>query len=169
MKDQKGKSQSTEIGGKSTRPASLSRRTLLKAGVTAMPVVLTLQSGAALARSSNLISAAPGARDGDRNALCLDTTYSDPLGRSGKYDLGYDGTTVNVIPDVDYYPGSEGGTSGVFVGTDVFCQDGGLRKYQDAGWNYVDLPTNGIVVSSVALNSVGSRTTIFRRYWTDLS
>ena len=143
---------------------------MLKAGLTAMPVVLTLQSGEALARSSNLISAAPGERNIDGDALCLDTTYAEV--RGGKYDLGYDGTDVNVIPDANYYRAEDAGRSGGYVGADVFCQDGGSMKYQGAGgWNHVDLPTNGIVVSSVALNSVGGpgRTAIFMRNWTDLS
>jgi hypothetical protein len=166
MEDTKVKSESSEIIGRSGKAPKLSRRSMLRAGATAMPVVLTLQSGEALAVTSNLIGSAPGARsfntegvyDGD--VLCLDTTYADPL-TSGKYDLGHDGATVNVIrPDVDYYPGAEGGTSGTPIGPDEFCQAGGWRKYQEAGWNDVTLPTNGIVVSSTALNSVSGRVTI---------
>ena len=154
------------------RPTSMGRRAILRGGVTAMPVILTLQSGAALARSSNLIGEALGARDKDTgDVLCLDTTptHIDQLS-SGKFDLGDYGAKVNVIPsDVDYYPAYDGGASGVSVTPDAFCRDGGSRKYKDGGWNYVELPQNGVVVSNMALDSVGARTPILMKYWRDLT
>jgi hypothetical protein len=166
MNDDKVKSESRQDSGKATKPAKLSRRTMLRAGATAMPVFLTLQNAEAVARTSNLISSAPGARSfgipevADGDVLCLDTSYADQL-VSGKYDLGYGGATVNVIrPDVDYYPGEFSGGSGTPVYADEFCQMGGWRKYEEAGWNDVRLPTDGIVVSSNALLSVSSRVTI---------
>ena len=145
-----------EKNGK-TQPTSINRRKMLKAGLTDMPVVLTLQSGEELARSSNLISAAPGARNIDGNALCLDTSTARLDG--GTYDLGDSGhLNVNAIPDVNYYPlGS--GKSVESISADTFCELGGSRQYQEAGWHQVDLPTNGIIVSANALNSVSSRVT----------
>ena len=163
MSDHKGKSQSTDVGNKSTRPTSLSRRTLLKVGVTAMPVVLTLQSGAALARSSNLIGATPGARV-DGKALCMDTSTALPMD-GGKFDLrdpGY--ATVNSIRDADYYLPVGQGRSGDFMGADMFCETGGIRQFHDRGWHQVDLPTNGIIVSANSLNSVSSRVDIRLNY-----
>ncbi len=71
-------------------PQSASRRALLRGAVTAMPVVLTLQSGAALARSSNMISTSQYATE-DRHgrALCLDTESVYPVDGSGHlYDMG---------------------------------------------------------------------------------
>lgn len=67
----------------------VSRRKLLKAAVTSMPAILTLQSGAALARSSNLISAASyPSKDRRGRTLCLDTESVYPVGNSGRlYDL----------------------------------------------------------------------------------
>jgi len=162
------KSQSTADGDKSGRPLPLSRRTLLKAGATAMPLVLTLQSGEALARSSNLISAAPGQRNENRKALCLDTSTAEPVFDGHKYDLhdpGY--ATVNVIRDADYYPVSpdgDGGRSGDPIGADDFCELGGGRQYHDGGWHQVDLPTNGIIVSANSLHSVSSRVDIYLNY-----
>lgn len=88
-----------------TGPRSLSRRALLKKGVTAMPAVLTLQSGAALARTSNLISAAPrGTTDGLGRTLCLDTNSVEPALDSGHvYDLGAPPRAdVNIISEREY-------------------------------------------------------------------
>ena len=129
-----------------------------------MPVVLTLQSGEALARSSNLIGAAPaGTRNTDGKALCLDTSTSSPI--ADKYDLhdpGY--ATVNSIPDADYYP-LEAGRSVDPTNADAFCNKGGTMQYHSGGWHKVDLPTNGIVVSANSLSSVSSRVDIFVRDW----
>ena len=144
-----------------TQPTSISRRKMLKAGLTAMPVVLTLQSGEALARSSNLISAAPGMRNIDGNALCLDTRTADLLS-GGKYDLDTRDATVNAIPDVDYYLSR--GFKGEPISADTFCELGGSRQYHAGGWHQVDLPTNGIIVSANALNSVSSRADILLNY-----
>ena len=88
------------------RPASLGRRAILKRGVVAMPAILTLQSGAALARSSNLISAShPRTTDRRGRTLCIDSRSVYPAGgRRGArvYDLGNPPhAVVNVIRDGD--------------------------------------------------------------------
>ena len=163
MIDQKSKSHS-KVADESARPAPLSRRTLLKAGATAMPVVLTLQSGAALARSSNLIGPAPGSRNTEGNALCLDTSTADPV--DGKYDLrdpGY--ATVNVIPDVEYYP-LDSGRSVSPTTADTFCNAGGSMQHHAGGWHQVDLPTDGIIVSANSFSSVSANVDIALRDWT---
>ena len=71
-------------------PKSISRRAILRGAVTTMPVVLTLQSGAALARSSNLISASRYSSEDRRGrTLCLDTDSVNPVsGSDHVYDLG---------------------------------------------------------------------------------
>lgn len=133
----------------------LSRRAMLKGGVRAMPVVLTLQSGAALARSSNLISAAaPHTRDSRGNTLCLDTGSVRHL-RGGKYDFGQpaDGV-VNVIANRDFYLTANRRDS---TTTEDMCYDGGPYYFHEMGWHEVRLPTNGVVVSSTALISVSAR------------
>jgi hypothetical protein len=84
------------------RPKSVSRRALLRGGVTAMPAILTLHSGAALARSSNLIGQAPpGTTDEYGRTLCLDTTGLTQVTEYGTvYDLREPPSgVVNVIPD----------------------------------------------------------------------
>jgi hypothetical protein len=150
-------------------PARLSRRTVLRAGVSAMPVVLTLQSGEALARSSNLIGSALGARDDNGDVLCLDTTHEDILA-SGKIDIGDDGVDVHVLPDTDFYLGSDGGTSGGSKTAEMACRDGGdLKTHASGGWHRATLPRGGVVVSNVALNSVSARAPVIMRRWQDLS
>ncbi len=71
-------------------PKSISRRAILRGAVTTMPVVLTLQSGAALARSSNLISASRYSSEDRRGrTLCLDTDSVNPVsGSDHVFDLG---------------------------------------------------------------------------------
>ena len=68
----------------------MSRRALLSgASRAAVPAIVTLYSGAALARSSaNLISAdgTPGAEGGKYR--CLDTQSVEPTNKPGVYDLG---------------------------------------------------------------------------------
>lgn len=68
----------------------MSRRALLRGAVTTMPVVLTLQSGAALARSSNMISASQySSQDRRGRTLCLDTDSVYPADGSGhRFDMG---------------------------------------------------------------------------------
>ena len=93
--------------GHDGRPASLGRRTLLRRGVVAMPAILTLQSGAALARSSNLISASsPRSRDRLGRTLCVDSksVYRADGRRRGVYDLGDPPRAkVNIIRERDYF------------------------------------------------------------------
>lgn len=139
------------------RPASMSRRALIKGGVTAMPAILTLQSGAALARSSNLISAAsPGTTDRLGRTLCLDTNsvYPTPDSRT-VYDLGEPPRAeLNIISDRVYYVEKNRGSDQ--VSKDAMCE-GGSYWFNDSdgrGWQSVELPYRGIVVSSGAMTSV---------------
>lgn len=137
-------------------PESASRRALLKGSVKAMPVVLTLQSGAALARSSNLIGvAAPGTRDLDGNTLCLDTSTAEES-IEGKYDLDDPASgTVNVIPDELFF--DEPDRSEDPESADEMCEEGGVYYYHQMGWREVRLPEGGVVVSATALVSVSAR------------
>jgi hypothetical protein len=89
MTDKTERSVITDSAEKTGRPKSFSRRALIKGGVTAMPAILTLQSGAALARSSNLIGEAPaGFSDPEAtHTICVDKSSVTDLG-NGIYDLG---------------------------------------------------------------------------------
>lgn len=157
MEDQNNNEQRTEPRD-GQRPPPLSRRALLKGTAIAMPVVLTLQSesGAALARSSNLISeASPDTRDLDGNTLCLDTSSVYPLPDGSKYDMGdpADGV-VNVIADRQFF--LEKNHSSPTTTYDM-CYKGGPAWFHDGGWHEVRLPANGVVVSATALVSVSAR------------
>jgi hypothetical protein len=55
MKDNRKNTDNTQATTGIAKPALISRRNLLKHGAAAMPAVLTLQSGAALAASSAYI------------------------------------------------------------------------------------------------------------------
>ena len=79
-----------ETAGDAPVGKSLSRRALLKRAAVSAPAVLTLHSGAALARSSNLISGAPPySRDSKNRTLCLNTNSVRRADRRWRiYDLG---------------------------------------------------------------------------------
>ena len=132
----------------------ISRRAVLKGGAAAMPVVLTLQSGSALARSSNLISEAPpGTTDLSGNTLCLDTRTAYSVGDSTKFDLGEPAHgVVNVIPQQAFY--TEPNRGGDLVRPGTMCRRGGTYYYPNRGWHEVNLPTDGIIVSATAITSV---------------
>ena len=147
-------------------PALISRRNLLKKGAAAMPAVLTLQSGAALAASSAYIGSV--SREGSQymgNVLCLDTYGAEPLPNGTTYkfvDATY--ADVYVIPDGHYHPTK--GNNDPFVYSDEFCRTGGTKYLDDSGWPQADLPTNinGILVSSTALNSIATAFPINMKY-----
>ena len=156
--------------GNHDQPVSLGRRMLLRRGVIAMPAILTLHSGAALARSSNLISASPFETDANDNVWCMGTstaTADSPL-PTGAYDFGDSGhTTVDVFPNTDYVSGT--GQSKVTMTADQFCASGGSADYHLAGGGApktVTLQSPGIVVSSNAYNSLSPRLSIDFKDWT---
>ena len=163
MKDAKSKSESPSAGENASMPATLSRRSMLRLGATAMPVVLTLQSGEALARTSNLISAAPGAKDGD-DVLCLNVTNAPTYG--SKYDLewGSDYTRLRTrtesFKDVTYHPLVDGGQADEMgLLANQACETGGSFRVKPGSCT-VNLPNTNIVVSSSAFMSVGGRVPI---------
>ena len=164
MTDQDDKFGSSSADVSSGKPAPMSRRALLRGGVTAMPAILTLHSGAALARSSNLISASPGSRDGNGNVLCLETeTGTAKMLDSGKYDFGSPGSgTVHVLEDTYYYEGP--GQGGAKWTADEFCELGTTGNFKPLSGGklqtYDQLQGPGIVVSSNAYMSLSSRVDI---------
>lgn len=157
MSVQDDKEEGLASAATNARLAPISRRALIRGGVTAMPAILTLQSGAALARSSNLISAAPpGTTDRLGRTLCLNTNSVYPAADSRNvYDLGDPPRAeVNVITDREYYVDKNRGSDP--VSEDAMCE-GGTYWYNDrdgSGWKSVQLPYKGIVVSSGAMTSV---------------
>lgn len=113
-------------------PESPGRRKLLHGSVTAMPALLTLQSGAALARSSNLISAAPrGSKDAQGRTLCLESNSVYPLDGSGHlYDLGEPAYgRVSAIHDREYRVSPQ--LRSRKVSEAEMCNKGGVYYYKD--------------------------------------
>ena len=149
--------ETTVAGNGTTTTPKMSRRKLLRSAVVGMPAVLTLHSGAALARSSNIVGMAPaGTRDLDGNALCLDTRLADPVWESNQVDLGEPAqATVNVVSDRVYYPDKN--KSGTPQSADMICRKGGTHYYHQDGWHEVNLPANGVIVSATAMVSVSLR------------
>ena len=176
MSVQENKEKTISSTSDKTRPALVSRRALLKRGAISMPAILTLQSGAALARSSNMISAsATGTTDNIGRTLCLDTNSVYPVANSADlYDLGTPAeATVNIISDRDYYLFPESGSKkkkknkkkkskkkkmskATRVTAGNMCEDGGTYwwKPTSGDWQPVDLPYNGIVLSTGAVTSI---------------
>jgi hypothetical protein len=133
------------------------RRALLKGAVTTLPMVLTLQSGAALARSSNIISATSdlGAKDALGNTQCLDTTFATQID-ANTVDLGNAvDLNITLIPERDYKRSPQG--SAVNATEGEVCNEAGPFYHQASGWQEVR-GQSGMLVSSTALNSFIGRT-----------
>ncbi|MCH9004544.1 MAG: hypothetical protein IH838_04545 [Proteobacteria bacterium] len=164
MNDHKGKIQSTDSGDQFSRPKSISRRALIKGGVTVMPAILTLQSGAALARSSNLIRASSSyTTDGLGRTLCMDkksVIHADDF--SEIYDLGEPPyAEVNIIPgpaERQYYYIEANKGTGSAVTPGAMCERGGTFYFKPVGggpWEETYVP-QGFVASAGAMTSIAS-------------
>ena len=149
----------TGTGGREGKPASASRRALLTGAVKAAPVVLTLQSGAALARSSNIISASSASyMDGSGRTLCLNTSSVDTVDETyGLYDLGDPASGhLTAINERNYRV--EPRRRATKIDESNMCMRGGTyysRHRNSSGrrsWRSVDVP-RGVLVSATALAS----------------
>lgn len=136
---------------------SKGRRALIKGAAGALPMILTLQSGAALARSSNLISSASpeSAKDQYGRTLCMDgqSVYPVEGGPDNVYDMGEPPqAVVSAISDRQYYIWSQADGLGE-VTTEHVCERGGYyfvkRRW---GWGKVYVK-RGMLVSATALSS----------------
>lgn len=148
--------------GEQNAPKSISRRDVLRRGVTAMPAILTLQSGAALARSSNMISpSSPDTTDRRGRTICLDTNTVDFASDTGNaFDLGEPPrpATVNIIRRRRYYVEPDRRSDRMTAGE--ICEKGGTYYYKERSsrtWQSIELPRfprSGVVVSSGAMTSM---------------
>jgi len=137
---------------------SSSRRKLIKGAAGSLPMILTLQSGAALARSSNLISSASAASAKDRygRTLCMDGRSVYPVsGGSGGdlYDMGEPPhARVAAISDREYYIWTQADGLGS-VTPEEMCDRGGYYYVRRRwGWRQVHVK-QGMLVSATALSS----------------
>jgi hypothetical protein len=154
------------------------RRALIKGAAATLPMILTLQSGAALARSSNLIggTSEASAKDANGNTLCMDMSYATPIG--DKYDLGPTpgDVVVNMYPDYEYTKrelpsllrlrgpaGNEG--QRVTVGIREVCESSIDKTFyfKDGPGGWQALPGgNGCLVSLTAISSFADGTFQFQ-------
>lgn len=160
-----------------TRPL-VSRRMLLRGATAVVPTILTLHSGAALARSSNLIGAAMDAGPGgDGKYRCLDFDGIQATNNPRMFDLGQPpmAHVTRIDSQVHYYrtdPGQQSGY-GMYqhggsqqVDPRTMCAEGGSFYRQDSRYSYSrdgggDGYTQvrvkqGVLVSATALSSFSS-------------
>lgn len=129
---------------------ALNRRRLLKVAVATAPVIATLPSGAALARSSNLIGPTTGpGTDALGRTQCLDLNSGTLV--DGVVDLGVPPSgSLTAIRERDYRVADRGSADP--ISEKQMCAQGGEFFYQSSGWQSVKVP-KGIVVSATALSS----------------
>lgn len=137
---------------------SLSRRALLRSASVAVPTILTLHSGAALAQTSNLVGAAPTPSVQDNTYKCLDTSSVLRSNKPNVYDLGNPplGHVTRIQANGSYYRiGSNGQPSNVAVSGPTMCNEGGAFYRKSSGWTQVSVE-QGVLVSATALSSFSS-------------
>jgi hypothetical protein len=142
-------------------PAPVSRRALLSGMGKAVPAVITLYSGAALARSSNLISSdnTPGAEQ--NKYRCLDTRSVYKTNKPKVYDLGENpmAHVTRVDSRKEYYKAGYNGPSSTKVGADKMCSDGGDFYRKDYSAYKKVKVEKGVLVSATALSSFSNNIT----------
>jgi hypothetical protein len=160
MTDKAGESGKTVAVNAAASPATaaLSRRALLRGATIAAPTILTLYSGAALARSSNLIGAAPSSTAENNKYRCLDTSSVYQTEKRYVYDLGDNpmAHVTRISADKKYFKVArdENGERDVDrVDGQKMCADGGWYVRKDHnGFSKVNVK-RGVMVSATAMNS----------------
>lgn len=141
--------------------APLNRRALLRGASTALPAILTLQSGAALARSSNLIGAAGQAGPDGGKYRCLDFDGISGTKNPKVYDLGNPamGHVTRIDANSRYYredPDDRKYGDPDRVSPQKMCQQGG-NFYRKDSWRSRKVKVKqGVLVSATALSSFSS-------------
>jgi hypothetical protein len=143
MTDETTKSTELRLG-----ESGVNRRRLLKVAVATAPAIATLSSGAALARSSNLIGPTAGAgKDSAGRTQCL--KFGTAV--DGMVDLGVPPNGhVTLITERDYRVSPQ--ASARTITEKQMCESGGNFYYQNGGWKTASVP-RGIMVSATALSS----------------
>jgi hypothetical protein len=127
----------------------VSRRSILRGATVIAPTILTLHSGAALAKSSNLITS---------NSLTLpDAGTVAATGAPNQYDLGApvsaDVTRINAMGE--YHRLGDHSPRGI-VSPQQMCTEGGTFERKSwSGWSNVTVDKGGLV-SATALSSFAS-------------
>ncbi len=156
----------TSGAGREAR-TGVSRRALLRGASGALPAVLTLQSGAALAQSSNLLGTVRSAQQavGERGRIqCIDMA-SAVGGTPSQLDLGPNPSVhMQYLKQRTYYwphrSGNKGDKSRGPVPYETMCAKGGVFWYEERGQWRATLPgaygkgvQAGFLVSATAMAS----------------
>jgi hypothetical protein len=135
----------------------LSRRAMLRGATLAVPTILTLGSGAALAASSNLLGTNQTATATDVNCLDPRSTKGALPTNPNVYDLGSPPYgEVTVIPSTNRYRDK---ATDLDITTSQVCQlDGTVKvKYNGTGPWVEKTRYPGAMTSAAAMASFGSR------------
>jgi hypothetical protein len=142
----------------------ISRRRVMKVALATAPIIATLPTGAALARSSNFVNAtsAGGALDAKGRTLCLNANSGSMTWNGWRMDLGaWPNGSATAITQRDYRVDDKESAAKVSEG--AMCNQGGTFYYKQAatfgsqhdqhpGWNQVHVP-RGMLCSATALSS----------------
>lgn len=162
MSDKDEKEIASGAATEADRPESVGRRALLRGGVAAMPAILTLQSGAALAKSSSMMvtPARPDTTDKLGRTLCLDTNSVYPAQDHPRgWELGTPPhAKLNIISDRVYYRAKSKRSGKVKKGE--MCRGGTFwHKEKGKPWESVHLPYKGAVMSHGSMYSIADYVT----------
>lgn len=161
------------VGSSSVSVPSVSRRAVLRGATAVVPTILTLHSGAALARSSNLIGAAPNPGPNGGRYNCLDFDGLEPTGNPNVFDLGNPpyAHVTRIDADTQYFRVESSGRRDKHGGQDdgrrepvdprTMCAEGGTFYRQRDGRGYWGddkgfQVKRGVLVSATALSSFSS-------------
>lgn len=144
-------------------PAKVNRRALLRGASAAVPAILTLNSGAALARSSNLVGAANYTGPQGGKYRCLDFDGISGTDKRNVYDLGEPamGHVTRIDADSRYYKSNPDGWGGYGGGSSEvskpqMCAEGGTYYRKDRYRTRQVRVKRGVLVSATALSSFSS-------------
>jgi len=134
----------------------MSRRAMVRGVSVVVPTIATLHSGAALAQSSNLLSAAPDTAAENGQHRCLDTKSVYPTQNRDVYDLGEEpmGHVTRIRSDKRYYLANPDGTpSSTEANPKQMCKTGGTYYRQDGSRMRRVKVAKGAMVSLTAMSS----------------
>lgn len=157
MDDQLPTSSTPEPAASQEKPDASRRALLSGACKVAGPAIVTLYSGAALARSSNLISTSTKNGAEYSKYRCLDTaSVQDKVG-TNLYDLGRNpiGRVTRINSTKQYYASDwKGNRTSTQVSGSKMCADGGYYFRKDGYNQYTKVRVyKGGLVSATALSS----------------
>ena len=148
-------------------PAKVNRRAMLRGASAAVPAILTLNSGAALARSSNLIGAGNHVGQQGGKYRCLDFDGIRGTRKPNVYDLGDPamGHVTRIDAESSYYATDPDDRRGGYdrhgrgpseVSKQKMCADGGTYYRKDRHRTRQVHVKRGVLVSATALSSFSS-------------